>query len=173
MEVLPINLLSFIQKAEKEKDHIPWLWAVTVPGQSRVWMLMTCTSSLNMVAFILTPWMLFNLTWPFNARVLRWLPRLEVLMFQCLLEFPHLPECVILDTWLRCLGPSRPATCPCSFPSWTTWAWTSSHCTWLLEPVSVPPTGRLPTFFWLPKGTQDGVQPVRNFSKNHFWVAHC
>lgn len=114
MEVLPINLLSFIQEAEK--DHVPWLWAVTVPGQLRVWRLMTCTSSLNMVEFILTPWMLFNLTWPFNARVLRWLPRLEVLMFQCLLEFPHLPECVILDTWLRRLGPSQACNLPVLFP---------------------------------------------------------
>lgn len=175
MEVLPINLLSFIQEAGKEKDLVPWLWVVTVPGQSRVWKLMTSTSSLNMVEFILTPGMLFNLTWPFNARVLRWLRRLEVLMFQWLVKFPHLPGCVVLGTLLRCLfGSSQTWNLPLPFPFLNNLTLDLfSPCTWLLEPVSAPPTGRLPTYFWLPKRTQDGIQPARNFLKNHFWLVHC
>lgn len=167
MEVLPINLLSFIQEAEKEKDHAPWLWVVTVPGQSRVWRLMTSTSSLNITEFILTPGMLFNLTWPFNARVLRWLRRLEVLMtgevsppsWMC-----HTGHTAQMPLWFQ-------PDLQLDLNNLTLDLF--SPCTWLLEPVSAPPTGRLPTYFWLPKGTQDGIQPARNCSKNHFWLVHC
>lgn len=170
MEILPINLLSKKPKKRKRSSSLaigcdcPW----TAQG------IRASISSLKMFELILKPWMSFNLCCPLNARVLKWLPRLQVLMLVIWSSFPiflNASYCTYCSD--TSLVPPRHATCTWPFSSWITWSWSSSYhargsC--LISsalPCLIPHTSDLPNVL-RKECSQHAIS-----RRNHFWLMPC